>query len=251
MNNPDCSRSSFLPPLWLIAPLALLILLPAMELTGIDHTVSNWFYDASTQAFPLRNTFLLETVMHYWTKYAVILATCLFAAAVGFTYIIPALRGQRRRLLFIVLAMTVAPLTVTALKQVTDRPCPWDLGEYGGAVAYTHLFQARPEPHTQGLCFPAGHASTGFALLALYFAAHHARRRRLARLALAAGIGAGLALGLGRVAQGAHFISHVLWSGLVCWSVMTVLYAVMMRPARTPSYNRTGPEIGLPHRLPD
>jgi membrane-associated PAP2 superfamily phosphatase len=32
-------------------------------------------------------------------------------------------------------------------------------------------------------------------------------------------------LGYGRVLQGAHFPSHVAWSGLLCWIVMVALYA--------------------------
>lgn len=223
-----------LPRSWLTVPLALLVMLSAMELTNIDRIVSHWFYDESMAAFPLRYTFLLETVMHYWTKYAVILTAFLVAAAAGLTYLLPPLRSRRRILLFIVLAMTLAPLTVTALKEVTNRPCPWELAEFGGAIPYTHLFGAHIEAHAPGRCFPAGHASTGFALMAFFFAAHHERRRMQARLALIAGIGAGLVLGIGRVVQGAHFISHVLWSGLVCWLVMTALYALLMHHRNTP-----------------
>lgn len=219
-----------LPRIWLLAPLALLVALLVMEMTAVDRTVSHWFYDTATHAFPLRQTFLLETVLHYWTKYLVTLVICLFAAAVGFTYLAPALRPRRRLLLFIALAMTLAPLVVTAMKQVTDRPCPWNLVEFGGAVPHTHLFEAREQPHARGLCFPAGHASTGFALLAFFFAAHREGRHRLARTALLAGLLAGLTLGLGRIAQGAHFVSHVLWSGVVCWLVMVGLYAAVFTP---------------------
>lgn len=232
-----------LPRSWLIAPLVMLFALPAMELTGIDRQVSGWFYDAAAHAFPLRSTFLFETVLHYWTKYAVILATFVAAAALGFTYVISELRRRRRTLLFILLAMTLAPLTVTALKQITDRPCPWDLAEFGGTAPYIHLFQSRGEHHPRGKCFPAGHAATGFALLAFFFAAHHEKRRSQARAALVAGLSGGLLLGIARVAQGAHFISHVLWSGLVCWLVMLTLYVLLMRPDRPPAVR--------PHPVPD
>ncbi len=215
-----------LPRSWLLVPLLLSALLLGAESTDIDRRVSRWFFDATTQSFPWRHSLLLETVMHHWAKYAVILVTCIAAAALLFTWIAPALRRLRPLLLFIVLAMTLAPLTVTALKQLTDRPCPWDLTDFGGSLPYTHLFTPRTQAHTPGLCFPAGHASSGFALLAFYFAAIR-RRRKLARAALIAGITAGLLLGIGRIAQGAHFLSHVLWSGLVCWLVMVSLYRLL------------------------
>lgn len=228
------SEQAGLPRRWLITPLVLLAALLAMETTGIDRVVSHWFYDAATRTFPLRPTFLFETVLHYWTKYAVILATCVMAAAFVLTYLLPALHRWRQLLLFLALAMALAPLTVTALKQVTDRPCPWDLAEFGGGVPYTHLFEAREQPHARGLCFPAGHASTGFALMAFFFAAHRESRHVLARTALLGGILAGILLGFGRIAQGAHFVSHVLWSGLVCWLVIVGLYALLMNPDKAP-----------------
>jgi len=215
-------------------------MLLVMEMTGADVAFSHWFYDASTRTFPLRQTFLFDTVMHHWAKYSVILLTCLAAAACAFTHIIPALRPQRRLLLFVVLAMALAPLTVTLLKQVTDRPCPWDLAEFSGALPHTRLFESRGEQHARGLCFPAGHASTGYALLALFFAAHHRRRVRLARISLSAGLAAGLLLGGGRIAQGAHFLSHVLWSGVVCWLVMVLLYVLILRNGGDHSTTDTG-----------
>ena len=221
------SAEPVVPRRWLIAPLGLLAALLAMETTGIDRAVSHWVYDQGTHAFPLRSSFLFETILHRWAKYSVILGTSVIAAAFVFTYFVPVLHRQRRLLLFLVLAMTLAPLSVTGLKDITDRPCPWDLADYGGGVPYTHLFETRERPHARGMCFPAGHASTGFALMAFFFAAHRERRFALKRAALLAGALAGFVLGMGRVVQGAHFVSHVLWSGLVCWLVMVGLYALL------------------------
>ena len=219
-----------IPWLWLLIPLALLAGLLAMENTSIDQTISNWFYDHSAHAFPLRYTFFFDTVLHHWTKYAVILATCIVVAALLLTWIIPILARWRATLLFLALAMALAPLTVSLLKLITDRPCPWDFVEFGGLEPYTHLFQFRGTAHARGLCFPAGHAATGFALMAFFFVFHREHRHALARSALLAGILTGVLLGIGRIAQGAHFMSHVLWSGLVCWLVMVALYAALLRP---------------------
>lgn len=223
---------------WLIIPLALLTGLFAVENTSIDQIISNWFYDDTTHAFPLRYTFFFDTVLHHWAKYVVILATCMVFAALLLTWIIPALARWRATLLFLALAMVLAPLTVSLLKLVTDRPCPWDFVEFGGLEPYTRLLEFRGQEHARGLCFPAGHAATGFAVMAFFFACHREHQHALARSALLAGIFAGALLGIGRIAQGAHFMSHVLWSGLVCWLVMVGLYAILFRPRsgdRTPS----------------
>lgn len=212
---------------WLIIPVVLLVGLLSMEKTNIDLVISSWFYDSSAHAFPLRSTFFFNTVLHHWTKYVVILATCMVVATLLLTWVIPALARWRATLLFLALAMVLAPLAVTLLKLVTDRPCPWDFVEFGGLEPYTHLLEFRGRAHARGLCFPAGHAATGFALMAFFFAFHREHRHALARSALLAGILIGVLLGIGRIAQGAHFMSHVLWSGLVCWLVMVSLYAAL------------------------
>jgi membrane-associated PAP2 superfamily phosphatase len=125
---------------------------------------------------------------------------------------------------------------------MSTRHCPWDVDEFGGLVPYTKLFEPMAPNVKAGHCFPAGHASTGFALMAFYFAAYSRRIRKAALIALAIGIAAGLALGFGRVLQGAHFVSHVLWSGLLCWTIMVVLYMLCMREPRADVANAAQPD---------
>lgn len=227
--DPELAAAT-IPWRWLLTPLAVLAGLLAMENTSIDLMISHWFYDSALHDFPLRYTFFFDTVLHHWTKYLVILTTCMIVAGLLLTWVIPALARWRSMLLFLALAMVLAPLTVSLLKLVTDRPCPWDFVEFGGLEPYTHLFQFRGTAHARGQCFPAGHAATGFALMAFFFAFHHEHRHALARGALLAGVLAGVLLGIARIAQGAHFMSHVLWSGLVCWLVMVGIYAALFTP---------------------
>jgi membrane-associated PAP2 superfamily phosphatase len=182
--------------------------------------------------------FWLDVVMHHWTKYAVALVGCLAGGALLLTYVVPALNLDRRILLFLVLAIGLAPLAVTIAKATSARHCPWDVDEFGGYVPYEKLFAPLSHGVRPGHCFPAGHASTGFALMAFYFAAHRRRMRFGAPLALAGGIAAGHFLGYGRVLQGAHFPSHVAWAGLMCWIVMVGLYvAVFGRRSENPDDN--------------
>ncbi|HEX2830546.1 MAG TPA: phosphatase PAP2 family protein [Burkholderiales bacterium] len=213
---------------WLWVPALLAIALLALDrATDLDRTLTRYAFDAATADFPLRDNFWLDVVMHHWTKYAVAMLGFLAAAALVLTFALPALRFDRRILLFLVLAIGLAPLSVTAAKALSARHCPWDIDEFGGYVPYERLWEGSAPPIRAGHCFPAGHASTGFALLAFYFAAHRRGMRKAAPAALAIGIAAGLALGWGRVLQGAHFPSHVAWAGLLCWIVMVGLYAAV------------------------
>ena len=216
--------------------LVIAALLLAMETTGIDTVVSNWFFDPVAGVFPLRYNNILEIVGHQWTKQLVIVLACSVIGAYLLSFLLQGLKPQRRLLLFLSLAMTLAPLAVVVLKAISFRHCPWSLQEYGGFAPHLSLFDAGPPGMLLGHCFPSGHASTGFCLLAFYFAGLALGNRRLALAGLWGGFAAGLLLGMARVVQGAHFLSHNLWSGLVCWLVILALYvAIMDRPNKPQS----------------
>lgn len=80
------------------------------------------------------------------------------------------------------------------------------------------------------LQLPGGHPALIFAGFGLALALAGRRRRRRAILAVA---GLGAAVGLGRVVQGAHFSSDVVFSGLICYGVAALLALALARwPAR-------------------
>jgi membrane-associated PAP2 superfamily phosphatase len=211
-----------------VLPFAALLLL--LEKSTIDDTLSSWFFDRVAGVFPLRYNSFLEVFAHQYMKQLVIVVACCVIAMYLLSFVLAELKPQRRLLLFLSLSLTLAPLAVVLLKATSVRHCPWNLLEYGGFAPHLTLFDALPAGLTAGHCFPAGHASAGFSLMAFYFAADAFDNRRWARIGLVGGMAAGLALGLGRVAQGAHFLSHVLWSGLVCWLVIAALRYLILPP---------------------
>jgi membrane-associated PAP2 superfamily phosphatase len=213
---------------WAALPLVIVAGLLGLDRTGIDLAIAAWIYDPASHAFPLRTTFLFETILHHWTKYVVISIACLAWAGYFLTYAVPALCALRRELLFLGLGLALAPAAVSALKLISDRHCPWDVAEFGGFAPYLPLLEAAPAGLAPGHCFPAGHATTGFCLMAFYFAGRSARKPVLAWSGLAVGLAAGLGLGFGRMMQGAHFLSHVLWSGVLCWLVLVALNALVL-----------------------
>ncbi|MGH7125190.1 MAG: phosphatase PAP2 family protein, partial [Stellaceae bacterium] len=68
--------------------------------------------------------------------------------------------------------------------------------------------------------FVSGHAAAGFGLVAFSFLTLDRRRRRVLR---AGAVAAGSLIGLARMAQGAHFLSDVVFAGLVVWGIAWVL----------------------------
>ena len=81
-------------------------------------------------------------------------------------------------------------------------------------------------------CFPAGHASAGYAWVALYFF-FLARRPAWRWRGLAIGLIAGAVFGIAQQLRGAHFFSHDLWTLMICWSTALLLYVGMLAPRRT------------------
>jgi membrane-associated PAP2 superfamily phosphatase len=154
----------------------------------------------------------------------------LFALAAGFLW--PRAR-QLRPYAVLVIALTVLGpgLLVNALfKDNWGRPRPHQTIALGGTESYVPPL-AMGESKT-GKSFPAGHSSAGF-LLAVFFLIWRRARPRLAWAALAGALALGSMLGLGRMAAGDHFLSDVIWSGVIVYGAALVLYFGVLRiPAR-------------------
>lgn len=121
----------------------------------------------------------------------------------------------RRHLLVLLATLATGPALVGWGKTVTNVFCPSEVRRYGGDVPYVTLcggYPADDQPARKGHCFPAGHASGGFALVAL---AGVARSRRGRFLGLAAGGVVGGIMGGYQMLKGAHYLSHTLFTLMV------------------------------------
>lgn len=201
--------------------LALAVLITAVfAATPLDIAVARLFYRAaSPDPWPLaaREPWSLLYAAAPWITASLVLAGLALLAA-------GRLRRQdrqRRAALLLLLALAIGPglLVNGVFKDHWARPRPREILQLGGALSYVPA----PLPgRSGGASFPCGHCSVGF----LYGAGWWIWRRRRpawARASLGLGIAAGLALGLGRMAAGAHFLSDVLWSALLAYGVCHVL----------------------------
>ncbi|NUP97068.1 MAG: phosphatase PAP2 family protein [Planctomycetaceae bacterium] len=233
------SRARFL-ALHVGLPLALAALLLAVfELTPLDTAIEDRFYDPQSREFPWRHTFLFEDLIHDAGKIVVIAFGVLVLGAFVASFFRERIASWRRPLAYVFLTLALGPAATSGWKDLSPKHCPWDLAMYGGHAPHTTLLEPVPEGVKRGRCFPCGQASSGFSLMALYFALRH-RNRKLARRGLWLGLAYGGTLGFGRMVQGAHFLSHVLTTALVCWLVAWLLYEVVLRKSeerRTAPFN--------------
>jgi membrane-associated PAP2 superfamily phosphatase len=136
----------------------------------------------------------------------------------------------RRAAVLVLLGVAVGPgLLANALfKDHWQHPRPRDLIEFGGPLHYV------PSPligSEGGASFPCGHCSVGFMFGAGWWIWRR-RRRPWAVASLAGGLALGALLGVGRMAAGAHFLSDIVWSALLAFGVLHVLwYHVLPAPA--------------------
>jgi membrane-associated PAP2 superfamily phosphatase len=197
--------------LWLATALALVALL-AWDATGLDMAMAQWF--GGPAGFPLRQHWLFSAVLHEggrFLSWGVALWLCAGVwLPTGWLR-----RIQLSRRVQLALTTLLAVLVVSGLKAFSPTSCPWDLAAFGRSARYLSHW-ALGSDGGSGHCFPAGHASVGFAFVGGYFAF----RRRAPALAcgwLTGALLAGLMLGLAQQVRGAHFMSHTLWTGWLCW----------------------------------
>jgi membrane-associated PAP2 superfamily phosphatase len=215
--------------LWHVGLPALLamLLLVVFEVSNLDRRLSDLFFDPASMSFLWRHDVWMETIGHQWAKYPLVLLAVGLLVALALSVSLAMLRAQRKIVLFLLLSMALAPAAVSFLKTTTNKHCPYDLQIYGGNAPYVRLLEQSPPDAPPGHCFPGGHASGGFALMAFYFIWRR-RRPYLAFGALAGGFSYGFALGFTRLMQGAHFLSHNLWAAVVCWFVIVILYRLLL-----------------------
>lgn len=204
-------------------PAVLVAVAVYLRASGLDYEITNSYFDAGAGVFPRRADGLLELIGHSLARdFATLVWFCLTGAAIA-SFGVDELRAYRSILWLTVGAMAAGPILVVVLKEFTSFPCPWSLSRYGGLAPEPVGWFVMPV--NAGRCFPAGHSAGGFCFVAFYFAALAMRRDRLASVALVFTVIAGCAFSFVRVVQGAHFVSHALWSAAIDWLLAALIFA--------------------------
>lgn len=138
----------------------------------------------------------------------------------------------RREAIYLLTSLCAVPLVIGLIKYHSGVSCANELLRYGGSLpdAYGHFTPRRmlASGLSQG-CWPSGHASGGFALLALGSLPRTAAARRQL---WCIGLVAGSTMGAYQVLRGAHFPSHVIVTAVMAQLLVCVL-ANLMLPGRT------------------
>jgi len=192
----------------------------------VDFRVQAWFWDGRAWSIP-KDPGWVHTLAYTGPKVLLYLFGVWLLWAIALPGLAPAWLG-RRRAAYLFLSMAATVLLCTQLREATGMATPRQLALYGAEPGVPHflLFDPKP-PGYPSDAFPAGHASGGFALLALAFAwAGPGARRR----GVLIGLAYGGAMGLYQIARGEHFLSHTLATAAIAWLVAAGM-ASLVRPA--------------------
>jgi len=196
-----------------------------IALPGIDLAVAGRFYDPS-DGFYLKDQPVVRFVFLAvpWLSRAVVTGLIVFLALAWTLYRRRALfLKHRKTALYLLLVAVVGPMLLanTVFKDHWGRARPSQVAEFGGDKQFTRA--AVPADQCEKNCaFVSGHASVGFYFLALAFV--WPRRRALW---LVTGTALGLGVGFVRIVQGGHFLSDVVFAGIVVYLTARGVHALM------------------------
>ncbi|HHW4678599.1 MAG TPA: phosphatase PAP2 family protein [Xylella sp.] len=216
--------------LWLPLGVTLLLSGLLMGLEG-DLLLADLLYHLEGGQWLLKQHWATEYLIHRAGKWLTIVAVlCLLAGTLVRCWGRLGMCDCWRPVLYVVMTVALSTSLISMAKRFTGMDCPWDLVRYGGRLPFVGLFESRHGLEASG-CFPAGHASAGYAWVCLYFVAL-ALCPAWRWLGLMIGLVAGLTFGISQQLRGAHFISHDLWSLAICWLVaLGFFYLFFVFPA--------------------
>lgn len=207
---------------------------------GLDLTVSRQFFRPGEHnpnlTFVMANT-MFATWAHDIVQGGSRLLAVWLTAGLAYTVVRarPLLGLGSRQWLFLGLALAVGPGLVANLifKETWDRARPAQIQQFGGTKHYTPpLVMADQCSHN--CSFVSGDAAAAFYLHSF---AYVAGRRR--RLVFFGGVAAGIGVGLLRIAEGAHFLSDVLYAGAFMVAATAAVYAMLYGRAAAVAWWRT------------
>ena len=134
----------------------------------------------------------------------------------------------KRGIIIVVLSAIFVPAITGFLKGETNMPCPKDEIRYGGVYpriavwqSYTSEFKLH---HKKSKCWPAGHASGGFALLSLIFLFHKKKNKIIAG---SVAMVVGWSMGLYKMVIGDHFFSHTFITMVLSWLIILLIAKIV------------------------
>jgi membrane-associated PAP2 superfamily phosphatase len=213
----------------LILSIALLaITLIVFQETDLDLYTEDLFYNFTTHHWLIdRKNKLLNFIFYSGIKEILIFFALSVLIALIFFRKKSLVQDYKKGLMIVLLSAIFIPLVIGELKAVTNTPCPKNIHHYDGNYPDLKVFDPYPTNFKQECiikCWPAGHASGGFALLSLFFLFKQPSNRKKAILFA---LMIGWSMGTYKMLIGDHFLSHTIITMLLAWAIiLTIVYFI-------------------------
>jgi len=214
----------------IITAILLIVVISLFELTNLDIFIQNYFYNFDTSKWILdKNEPILKFLLYDGLKKALILF------AVSILFILIFLRKNRKvmeykkGLIIVLLSAIIIPITIGSLKAVSNTPCPKNIEFFGGNYPNIKVFESYPSNFVQekkAKCWPAGHASGGFALLSLFFLF---KKRKNKILIVSFSFVLAWSMGLYKMLIGDHFLSHTIITMIIAWIEILIIAKIIYK----------------------
>jgi membrane-associated PAP2 superfamily phosphatase len=198
------------------------------ELFHWDFWLADQLYQWEGGRWALKDNPILDDLLHTGMRNLLSKISILIVILWCLSFVVPKLSRFNNTLGYLSISSLASVFCISTLKHMTGVPCPWEMAPFGGSIDYHSIGQYLFSYREESKCFPAGHASAGYAWFGLFFIAkqHWPSYRYWVLLGV---IGLGVFLGVVQQLRGAHLISHDLWTAVLCW-LIAVISSPLLKP---------------------
>lgn len=220
----------------IITSILLLGVIALFQLTNLDIFVQNYFYNFESKTWLVdKNEPIMKFLLYDGLKVVLILFLLSILLSLIFFRKKKIIQEYKKGLIIVLLSGIIVPLSVGALKAVTNTPCPCKIIHFNGDYPDVKVFDSYPKDFVQtskAKCWPAGHASGGFALLSLFFLFKSVKNQKKA---IIFALCVAWSMGLYKMFLGDHFLSHTIITMLLSWLLILIIVKLVTNFKRTKS----------------
>ena len=213
-NNKQIVITAFL----LIAVIAL------FQFSNLDIFVQSFFYDFEKKSWLIdKNEPILKFFFYDGIKNLLLFFGLLILVSLIFFRKNILVQEYKKGLIIVLLSAILVPSIIGFLKDITNTPCPCNIVYFNGTYPDKKVFDSYPKDFVQKSkvkCWPAGHSSGGFALMALFFLFKTPKNQKKA---LFVALIIGWSMGTYKMLLGDHFFSHTIITMLMAWLIILII----------------------------
>ena len=208
----------------IISTFLLIFVIGFFQFTNIDIIIQNYFYNFETKSWLIdKDEPILKLFLYDGLKQGLIIFGVFILILLIFFRKNEFVKEYKKGLIILLLSSIFVPTIVGSLKAITNTPCPCNIEHFGGEYPDIKVFDKYPEDFIQkskAKCWPAGHASGGFALMALFFFFKNPRNQFFG---LIGAITLGWSMGTYKMLLGDHFLSHTIITMILAWIIILTI----------------------------